>query len=46
MKPSSKGADATYCGLVGDLADRAVDAMEDAIIRDDDAALQKAIADF
>ena len=38
--------DALYCSVIGDMADKAVDDMEQAIIQDDDAALQKAIEDF
>ena len=37
---------ALYCGLVGDMADKAVDDMERAIEQNDEAALQKAMEDF
>lgn len=40
------GSGALYCELIGDMADKAVDEMEQAIMQDDDAALDKAIADF
>lgn len=40
------GAGALFCSLIGDMADKAVDEMEQAIMQDDDAALQKAIEDF
>jgi hypothetical protein len=42
--PGGKGA--LYCSVLGDMADTAVDEMEQAIIKDDEAALQKAIEDF
>ena len=34
------------CGMIGDLADKAVDDMERAITNDDEEALDKAIEDF
>lgn len=39
------GSGALYCGLIGDMLDKAVDDMEQAIEQGDDAALEKAITD-